>query len=40
MIILTNFNHERFVICAGACRAARVCFEEAFEYAMQVSERV
>ena len=35
MIILTNFNHERFVICAGACRQARVCFEEAFEYAMQ-----
>jgi len=34
MIILHNFNHERFVICAGTCRMARNCFEEAIEYAM------
>ncbi len=34
MLILTNFNHERFIIAAGACRAARLCYELAFKYAM------
>lgn len=27
--IMVNFNHERFVIAAGACRSARMCYEEA-----------
>ena len=31
---LYNFNHERFVISAATCRAARVCYEEAIEYAL------
>jgi len=35
MMILTNFNHERFVISAGASRAARLCYSEAFTYAME-----
>jgi alkylation response protein AidB-like acyl-CoA dehydrogenase len=35
MQIMTNFNHERFVIAAGASRAARMCFAEAFTYAME-----
>jgi len=34
MLIMTNFNHERFVISAGACRLARLAFEEAFKYAL------
>lgn len=35
MLIMHNFNHERFVIAAGACRAARMCYEEAFKYALE-----
>jgi alkylation response protein AidB-like acyl-CoA dehydrogenase len=35
MLLLTNFNHERFIIAAGACRAARICYEEAITYAME-----
>jgi alkylation response protein AidB-like acyl-CoA dehydrogenase len=35
MLILLNFNHERFVISAATCREARVCYEEAFKYALQ-----
>jgi acyl-CoA dehydrogenase len=34
MLILYNFNHERFVISAGTCRAARLCYEEAITYAL------
>jgi alkylation response protein AidB-like acyl-CoA dehydrogenase len=34
MIILHNFNHERFVICAATTRMARLCYEESIEYAM------
>jgi alkylation response protein AidB-like acyl-CoA dehydrogenase len=34
-LILHNFNHERFVIAAGACRCARTCYEESFKYALQ-----
>ena len=34
MLIMSNFNHERFVICVGACRAARLCYEIAFKHAM------
>jgi len=33
-LLLTNFNHERFVISVGACRSARLCYEEAITYAM------
>jgi len=35
MLIMNNFNHERFVISAGVCRQARMCYEEAIKYAMQ-----
>jgi len=35
MLLLTNFNHERFVIAAGTCRMARLCYEEAITYAME-----
>eukprot|EP00004_Rigifila_ramosa_P008279 TRINITY_DN19492_c0_g1_i1.p1 TRINITY_DN19492_c0_g1~~TRINITY_DN19492_c0_g1_i1.p1 ORF type:complete len:434 (+),score=112.95 TRINITY_DN19492_c0_g1_i1:48-1304(+) len=35
MLIMTNFNHERFIIAVGAARSARLCFEEAFTYAME-----
>lgn len=31
--IMLNFNHERFVIAVGANRAARICIEEAINYA-------
>jgi len=34
MLILRNFNHERFVIASSATRQSRVCFEQAFKYAM------
>lgn len=34
LYIVRNFNHERFVISAGTCREARLCYEEAFMYAM------
>ena|SRR3990167_4713041 len=34
MYIVHNFNHERFVISAGTCREARMCYEEAFKYAL------
>jgi alkylation response protein AidB-like acyl-CoA dehydrogenase len=37
MMLMTNFNHERFVIAAGASRAARLCYQEAFTYAMERS---
>ncbi|KAJ3059380.1 hypothetical protein HK102_010027, partial [Quaeritorhiza haematococci] len=32
-VIMTNFNHERFLICIQAIRSARVCYQEAFHYA-------
>lgn len=35
MIIMYNFNHERFGLAAQATRFARVCYEEAFRYAMK-----
>lgn len=34
-IILSNFNHERFIFAVEACRKARMCYEEAFKYAVQ-----
>ncbi|KXS12594.1 putative acyl-CoA dehydrogenase [Gonapodya prolifera JEL478] len=32
-VLMTNFNHERILICIGAARAARVCYQEALHYA-------
>jgi alkylation response protein AidB-like acyl-CoA dehydrogenase len=34
LYIVHNFNHERFVIATSAARMARLCFEEAFKYAL------
>jgi len=34
-LILLNFNHERFVIAISACRYSRLCFEDAFKYALK-----
>jgi alkylation response protein AidB-like acyl-CoA dehydrogenase len=34
LLIVRNFNHERFVIACSATRQARVCFEQAFKYAL------
>jgi alkylation response protein AidB-like acyl-CoA dehydrogenase len=34
MLIMLNFNHERFIISAGAARAARLCYELSFKFAM------
>eukprot|EP01013_Petalomonas_cantuscygni_P001840 TRINITY_DN11873_c0_g1_i1.p1 TRINITY_DN11873_c0_g1~~TRINITY_DN11873_c0_g1_i1.p1 ORF type:complete len:425 (-),score=87.50 TRINITY_DN11873_c0_g1_i1:432-1706(-) len=34
MLILRNFNHERFVIAVGAMRSARMCYEESMKYAL------
>jgi len=31
--IMYNFNHERWSMCVGGARFARVCYEEAFKYA-------
>mmetsp|Transcript_55596 Transcript_55596/g.119355 ORF Transcript_55596/g.119355 Transcript_55596/m.119355 type:complete len:419 (+) Transcript_55596:30-1286(+) len=35
MYLMYNFNHERFVIAVGACRAARNCYEESIKYALK-----
>eukprot|EP01116_Phalansterium_solitarium_P012522 TRINITY_DN288_c1_g1_i2.p2 TRINITY_DN288_c1_g1~~TRINITY_DN288_c1_g1_i2.p2 ORF type:complete len:426 (-),score=189.53 TRINITY_DN288_c1_g1_i2:153-1430(-) len=34
-LIVVNFNHERFVIAAATCRLARLCYQEAIEYAIK-----
>ena len=34
MLLMLNFNHERFVIATCACRQSRLCYEEAFKYAL------
>jgi len=34
MYIVHNFNHERFVIATSVVRACRLCYEEAFKWAM------
>lgn len=34
MLLMTNFNHERFVIAGGACRMARMCYQEAMQWAL------
>lgn len=33
-LIMQNFNHERWVISVAACRMARLCYEEAFKWAL------
>lgn len=30
LVILSNFNHERWVMCCGAARGARFIVEECF----------
>ncbi|KAI9016162.1 putative acyl-CoA dehydrogenase [Hyaloraphidium curvatum] len=32
-VLMTNFNHERFLICANTNRMSRVCYQEALHYA-------
>eukprot|EP00996_Jenningsia_fusiforme_P001715 NODE_2580_length_1163_cov_12.624776_g2359_i0.p1 GENE.NODE_2580_length_1163_cov_12.624776_g2359_i0~~NODE_2580_length_1163_cov_12.624776_g2359_i0.p1 ORF type:complete len:290 (-),score=60.35 NODE_2580_length_1163_cov_12.624776_g2359_i0:294-1034(-) len=34
ILLMNNFNHERLVLAIGACRMARVCYEQAIKYAM------
>lgn len=34
MLLMHNFNHERFIIAVSACRYARLCYEEAIKYAL------
>ncbi len=34
LMLLHNFNHERFVISAAATRCARLCYEEAIKHAL------
>eukprot|EP01062_Namystynia_karyoxenos_P030534 TRINITY_DN227_c0_g2_i1.p1 TRINITY_DN227_c0_g2~~TRINITY_DN227_c0_g2_i1.p1 ORF type:complete len:433 (+),score=156.87 TRINITY_DN227_c0_g2_i1:88-1386(+) len=34
-LLARNFNHERWLIAVGACRCARVCFEEALKWCLQ-----
>jgi len=34
MMLMLNFNHERFVIATQACRMARLAYEHAFKYAL------
>jgi len=37
LLILLNFNHERFVISVSTCRYARLCYEDSFKYALKRS---
>merc|ERR1719502_458585 len=34
-IIMSNFNHERWMICVSCIQRSRVCVEESFKWAMQ-----
>lgn len=34
-LLVYNFNHERWLIAIGSCRGARICYEEAFKYALR-----
>lgn len=34
MMLMLNFNHERFVIATQACRYARIAYEHAMKYAL------
>jgi len=33
--VVFNFNHERFIIAAGTCRMARMCYEEALNWSLE-----
>ena len=33
--ITNNFNHERWLIAVGACRSARMCYEESVKEALK-----
>lgn len=35
LYIVTNFNHERWVISVGALRKCRICFQQSIHYAMK-----
>eukprot|EP01126_Amoeba_proteus_P003928 TRINITY_DN11323_c0_g2_i1.p1 TRINITY_DN11323_c0_g2~~TRINITY_DN11323_c0_g2_i1.p1 ORF type:complete len:218 (+),score=62.59 TRINITY_DN11323_c0_g2_i1:1008-1661(+) len=35
MMLMLNFNHERFAISVSACRHSRVAYEHAIKYALQ-----
>jgi alkylation response protein AidB-like acyl-CoA dehydrogenase len=34
-MIVSNFNHERFIFAVEACRKARMCYEESIKFALQ-----
>ncbi|TPX69860.1 hypothetical protein CcCBS67573_g06737 [Chytriomyces confervae] len=34
-VVMSNFNHERWIMCAAACSAARQVIEECFKWATQ-----
>ena len=33
-MLMTNFNHERFLLACNASRASRLCYEESMRYAL------
>jgi alkylation response protein AidB-like acyl-CoA dehydrogenase len=35
MYVMFNFNHERWVVCAGLCGALRMVIEECFKWGSQ-----
>jgi len=35
LYIVTNFNHERWVISVGALRKCRICFQQSIKYALK-----
>jgi len=35
LLILLNFNHERWIIAVAVCRHSRTCYEDAFKYALK-----
>ena len=35
MVLVQNFNHERFVIAAATNRSSRKCYEEAAKWAQK-----
>jgi len=34
LLIMLNFNHERFLLSVTSCRFSRLCYEHSFKYAM------
>jgi hypothetical protein len=35
MVVMSNFNHERWAMCVGVNRATRYVIEECFKWANQ-----